>query len=183
MALILATGVIATETPKMNVVAVDDTKTLVAAVTDPHVATEISLINEEGDVVYYKRSKAANRFKTLLNLSHLESGNYTVMLETGKKFSKRQLQINDGRVSVLKNTPELKPVFAYDGDKLLVSFLNTNLKDVSMLVYNGSKLVFESELGDEMAIHRAFDVSKMVKGEYSFVLDGAEKSYSYNIVR
>jgi len=183
LAAVFAISSAATEVPKMNVIVIDDSKTLVAAVTNPDVASEVSVIAEDGRIVYYKKSKAAAQFKSILDLSELTDGRYTVELKTGKFYTQRQLELNQSKVKVIKIKPEPDPVFSYDGDMLKLSYLNLNQNDLSISVYNGNKLVFQSGLGDKLSIQRAFDVSKMVKGEFDFVLVGPNQTYSYKIIR
>ena len=73
VALLLAAGTFATNVPKMNVHTLSDTKVYVAALTSEQFASELSLLNSRGDIVYYKKSKAAPHLRSLLNLEHLEN--------------------------------------------------------------------------------------------------------------
>lgn len=173
----------ATEIPKMNVVALDDSRTLIAAVTSPNVASEVSITAQGGEIVYYKKSKAAAQFKSILDLSELNDGMYTVSLKTGKVSTQRKLEVNQGKVHVQPMKRELDPFFSYNGDIVKLSYLNFNQNNISLLIYNGSQLVFQSKLGKDFRIQRAFDVSKMVKGEYNLVLSGTNQPYSYKITR
>lgn len=183
LAVAFALSATAKEIPRMNVVAVDKTKTLIAAVTNPKVSAEVSVIAEDGEIVYYKKTKAAPEFRSVLDLSELKNGTYTMKLKTGKEYAQRKVELKDGTVRVLNLKQEVKPFFAYDGDMLKLSYLNVNKNDVSVSVYNGSKLVYELYLGDRVNINRAFDVSKMVKGKYDFVLAGNNQTYNYQITR
>ncbi len=183
LAVAFTVSAVATEIPKMNIVAVDESKAYVAAITSPDFASEVSIITENGEVVYYKKSKAANEFKSILDLSQLNDGMYTVKLKTGKVSTQRNLEINHGKVAVKQLQTKVDPFFAYDGKMLKLTFLNYDQNDVSMLVYNGSKLVGEFKLGDNFNIQRAFDVSNLVKGEFHFVLGGTDEGYSYQVTR
>ena len=183
LAVALTVSAIATEIPRMVVVAIDDSKTLVAAATSADAASEVSVTAEDGQIVYYKRSKAAAQFKSVLDLSQLTDGKYSVKLKTGKVYAQRELELNQGKVKVIKMKPEIKPVFSCDGDMLKLSYLNFDQNDLSLSVYNGSKLVFQSELGNKFTIQQAFDLSKMVKGEFDFVLAGPNHAYSYKVNR
>ncbi len=100
LAFAFSLSTVATEIPKMNVIAVDESKAYVAAITSPDVASEVSIIAENGEVVYYKKSKAAREFKSVLNLSQLEDGMYTIKLETGKVSAQRKMEISQGKVAV-----------------------------------------------------------------------------------
>lgn len=183
LALAFTVSATATDIPKMNIVALDNSKALVAAATDPHVTAQISIVSEAGEIVYYKRSKAAAEFKSVLDLSYLKDGMYTVKLKTGKESTCRGVEINHGKIQVTQTKPKIDPYFSCDGEMLKLSYLNCEKENISMLVYNGSQLVFESKLGNDFKIHRAFDISKMVKGEFDFILTGADKNYTYTVSR
>lgn len=183
LAFAFTVSAVATEIPKMNVVAIDKAKAYVAAITSPDVASEVSIIDENGEVVYYKISKAAPEFKSVLNLSQLEDGMYTIQLKTGKVSAQRKMEITEGKVSVKPLQVKMDPFFAYDGNMLRLTYLNHEKNDVSMLVYNRSQLVEEFKLGDKFNIQRAFDLSKLVNGEFYFVLGGVNQNYSYTVKR
>lgn len=183
LAVAFTVSAVATEIPKMNIIAVDESKAYVAAITSPDFASEVSIITENGEVVYYKKSKAANEFKSILDLSQLNDGMYTLRLKTGKASTQRNLEIIQGKMTVKRLQTKVDPFFAYDGKMLKLTFLNYDKSDVSMLVYNGSKLVDEFKLGDNFNIQRAFDVSKLSKGEFDFVIGGTKQNYSYKVTR
>lgn len=183
LVLVLAISASATEIPRMHIVALDESKTLVAAVTDPDVASEITIENDAGEIVYYRKTKAGAQFKSIFDLSELNDGKYTVNLKSGKVRAQRELEINQGKVNVLQVIQEMAPFFTYDGELLRLSYLNFGKEDVSIDIYNGSKLVQSSELGNKFTINHAFDVSNMVKGNFDFVLSGPNHTYSYRITR
>lgn len=183
LALAFIVSASATEIPKMNVIALDDSKALIAAVTSPNVASEISLVSADDEIVYYRKSKAAAQYKSILDLSELNDGMYTVTLKTGKVSAQRKLEVNQGKIQVVQMKREIDPFFSYEGDMVKLSYLNSKQNNISLLIYNGNQLVFQSKLGNNFNIQRAFDVSKMVKGEFNFVLTGTDQYCNYKINR
>ncbi|MCK3685313.1 hypothetical protein [Maribellus sp. YY47] len=183
VAVALSVSAYATKIPKMNIVAVDDSKALVTAVTDPGGASEFSIVSENGDIVYYKRSKAAAVFRSVFDFSALSDGKYTVKIETGTAQVKSEIEVDGGDVQVKAVEKELAPYFAYDSQLLKVSYLNFDRENISMLIYNNGELVFRSNLGNDFTIQRAFDVSKMVNGNFDFVLARTDEPYSFNVTR
>jgi hypothetical protein len=183
LALVITIGAGATKIPKMNIVTLDDAKALVVAETDPEVASEISIEDANGNLVYYKEAKATAKFKSVFDLSNLEDGTYTVEVKTGTAAAKREVDIRHGEVVVKALQTAIDPYFAYDGDMLKVSYLNFDKKNLSLLIYKGSQLVFQSEIGKDFNVQRGFDVSDLVKGQYSVVLAGTGEDFSYRINR
>ncbi|HKI88339.1 MAG TPA: T9SS type A sorting domain-containing protein [Draconibacterium sp.] len=183
LAIVFSISVFATQTPKMNIVALNDSKAIVTAVTDPLESSEISIVSHNGEIVYYKRAKAAAGFRSVFDLSELKNGMYTVKLKTGAASVKSEIEVSNGTVQVKPTKTEIEPYFSYDKKLLKVSYLNFDQKDISMLVYNGGELVFQADLGNDFTIQRAFDVSKMVDGKFQFILAGTGENYSYKVNR
>jgi hypothetical protein len=183
LAVAFSVSAFATKIPQMNILPLDDSKAVVTAITDPQQSSEISIISEDGETVYFKRSKASVGFRSVFDLSELKDGKYTVKLKTGATSAKSEIEVNKGAVQVTSAKPEIEPYFSYDKKLLKVSYLNFDKKDVKMLVYNGGELVFQAELGNDFNVQRAFDVSKMVNGKFNFVLDGTGEEYSYKVTR
>ncbi|HKI89677.1 MAG TPA: T9SS type A sorting domain-containing protein, partial [Draconibacterium sp.] len=159
----------ATQIPKMNIVALNDSKAIVTAVTDPLESSEISIVAENGEMVYFKRSKGAAGFRSVFDLSALNNGMYTVKVKTGDASVKSEIEIDNGEVKVKPTKTAIEPYFSYDRKLSKVSYLNFDRKNISMLVYNGGELVFQADLGNDFTIQRAFDVSKMVDGKFRFI--------------
>ena len=183
LALAFSISAFATKTPKMNIVTFDESKAIVTAITDPEESSEISIISENGEIVYFKRAKAADGFRSVFDLSALQDGMYTVKLKTGIASAKSEIEVDNGEVQVKHAKTEFEPYFSYDKKLLKVSYLNFERKDISMLVYNGNELVFKAELGNDFTIQSAFDVSKMANGKFNFILSGTGEEYSYKVTR
>ncbi len=183
LAVALTLGATATKIPKMNIVSLDDSRALITAETDSKVPSEISIATENGRIVYYKRSKAAAVFKSVFDLSKLENGIYTVKITTGNASAIREVKVNNGEVKVTAMKTQIEPYFACDGDLLKVSYLNFGGDDISLLIYNGSQLVFESGIGTQFNIQKGFDISRLVRGNYEVVLAGTSEDFNYRISR
>ncbi|WP_167611447.1 hypothetical protein [Maribellus sediminis] len=183
LALVIAAGAFATEISKMSMVALNDSKVYVAAETSTNSPTEITLLDARGETIYFKRTKAAPQFRSVLNLQELSDGTYTFSLKSGKAVTKREITVSNGKVTVKKVAEEFAPYFAYKNGKVLLSYLNSNQADVSVLIYNGNRLVLDSSLGSDLAIQRSFDVSKLKNNEFEFVLYGNNHRYNYRFTR
>ncbi|WP_346859050.1 hypothetical protein [uncultured Draconibacterium sp.] len=183
VALLLAAGTFATNVPKMNVHTLNDTKVYVAALTSEQFPSELSLLNSRGDIVYYKKSKAAQHHRSLLNLEHLENGTYTLCLKTGDVSAERCLVVNSGSVCVKNELKEIDPVFSYKNNRVHVTYLNPNKSNVSVTIYKNNMLVLKKELGSTFNIQRSFDVSRVAHGQLDFVLCGNQRYFNYQVSR
>lgn len=183
LAAVFTMSAVATEIPRIDVFAVDNSRALVSAVPSQSGSNTISVLSEEGKLLYRKKVKADSEFKTVLNLSKLEDGKYTIKLDAGKQSVQRVVELNNSKVNVKPVLREIEPFFSYKNDKLKFMYLNFDQTDMSMLVYKGTQLIFRTELGNEFNLKRSFDVSDIEKGELNFVLVGDDKVYSYNFQR
>ncbi|QGY43185.1 hypothetical protein GM418_05780 [Maribellus comscasis] len=184
LAVALTLSAAATKIPKMNIVALDDSKTLIAAETDPGVSSEISIEDQHGRIVYYKLSKASPEYRSVFDFSKLEDGTYTVKIKSGKVSATRVMEVNDGGVvATAAMKTHIEPYFSCDDDILKVTYLNFDKDDVSLLIYNGSQLIFQSGLGTEFNVQKGFDVSDLMRGDYHVVLAGTEENFSYRFIR
>ena len=179
-----AIGVNAGETPKMNVVALDDSRALVAVEQNVPATSVFSITTEDGQVVYYKETKKAHAgFKSVFDLSALTDGNYTVKFKTGTTTVNRELSIDNGDIDVAPAKTEYAPVFALDGDMLKVSYFNAGQNALDLKVYKGSGIVFNTDLGNDVAIQQGIDLSNLEKGTYDIALTSAGESYWFSVKR
>lgn len=184
VALVVAANVYASNTPKMSIIPLKDTKALVTASNETPVINEVSITDEYGKVVYYKRSKKKSAdYKQIFNLSQLNNGSYEFKLRAGSNSIKKELSIDDGKICVKKESVEIEPYFAFENNLVKVSYLNFTKEDVKVDVYQDRKLVFTSKLGKDFLMHRALDMSELKKGNYDLVLANANNEYWFSVTR
>lgn len=184
VALVFAANVFATETPKMSIIPLEDTKALVTVSHETPLVNEISIISDKGNVVYYKKSKKKmDGYKQVFDLSQLENGAYEVKMKVGNTTVKRGLDIKNGNIAVQQQRAEIDPYFSFADNTLKVSYLNFENEDIAVYVYNNQKLVFSKEIGDEFTVHRALDLSQLKTGNYDIMLASANKEFWFSVTR
>lgn len=184
LAFVFVSNVFATETPKMNIIPLKDTKALIAISQESPTVNEISIISESGSVVYFKKSKKETAiYKQIYDFSQLENGTYEVKLKVGTTTIKNKLQINNGAVSVKAQKKEMEPFFNFANNVLKVSYLNFEKENVVVNVYNEVGLIYTYELGNDFTLHHGFDLSKLEKGNYDVMLANANKKYWFSVTR
>lgn len=182
-ALALTLSASATKIPQMNIVALDGTKALFSAVTDDSRSSEISILDQSGNLVYYKESKASVGVSSVFNLRELEDGVYTFKVKTGTASAKQEVAIKEGTMAVQKSKTELEPFFALDGNTLKISYLNFDEQAVSLHIYDGSNQVYESGLGSPFVVQKGLNLADLDNGSYEVVLATENETYSYRLGR
>jgi hypothetical protein len=159
-------------------------KVFVAIAQDEATKQELTIANEDGQVVYSSQPrKTGTNLVKIFNLSNLENGNYTFKFKNGTSTVKREVLIENGNVSVQPLVTEYAPVFAFDKNILKVSYMNYLNKNVVLYVYDDEDLIFKSSLGKDFSMQRGFDFSKLERGEYNVVLASADEKYAYSFTK
>ncbi|HZH73992.1 MAG TPA: hypothetical protein VFD91_15960 [Mariniphaga sp.] len=180
LGLLLAVTVSATKIPTLNVVPLKEQRALMAFESEKPTAVEVSLKNQKGETLYYKKSKAAvEELKLILNFKNLVDGVYDVSVELDNCKLNRQIKLTGHKVSEVGDASRTYgPYCKFEDNLLKISYLNTTQNNVLLNLYHQGKHVAGKKLGKEMCIQKAIDLSKLEKGEYSVVIgDKLNKFY------
>ncbi len=184
VAFFFAANVFATETPKMKVIPIEETKLLIAVTQDEQAANQISISYQSGEIMYFKRlKKGTASYQSIFDFSQVDNGDYEVRLKYGKTSLKKTININDGKISVVKEKPEIPPVILKVDDGINLSYLNFAERNVYLLVYKQGQLLNESSLGSDFTILKKIDISALGKGNYDILLAVADNEYWFSVYR
>lgn len=181
LAVFVAATVFATQLPTMNVIPVENEKALVAFETMSAASFELSLKNQRGETVYYKKSdEPVKNYRLIFDLGNLDEGNYHVTLKHGNCTLDRQITVSNGKnLAVGEETRMFSPYCKFENDILQVSYLNCTQKNVFLTIYSDGQYVTGRKLGKEMCIQKAFDLSKLEKGNYDVVLSNNSSEFQF----
>lgn len=182
-ALVAVVGIAtAVEKPKMNVIALNDEKALIAIANENPAYFELSIKAENGDLVYYKESATElTNLRQVIDYSKLENGFYSLKLNVKDTYVSKDFEINNKRMIVGETKMKYAPHFNYSSDILKLSYLNFDEENVKFKIYNDGELVFENKLGKDFVISAGFDLSQLEKGNYEIELSSYKNQFSYNI--
>jgi YbbR domain-containing protein len=183
LALLVAATGFATQLPTMNVIPVQNEKALVAFETMSPANFELSLKNQKGETIYYKKSeKPAQNYKLVLDLHELEDGNYQVSLKHGNCTLDRQITVSKGsHLRVGEEIRMFSPYYKFENNTLQVSYLNSSQKNVFLNVFRDGQYVTGKKLGKEMCIQKALDFSKLEEGTYDVVLTNNNNEFQFTV--
>jgi hypothetical protein len=145
---------------------------------------EIELKNERGEIVFYKRTNAPSiSYSQNYNFSILEEGTYYLTVKVNNEKIENTLGISKGQVAVMNQRKEVKPFFTVKENRLELSYLNFELENLKVLVYDNNRLIFEKELKPEFAVNYAVDFSQLDRGKYDAVLATDNRFFEYQITK
>ena len=94
-----------------------------------------------------------------------------------KTFGKKVNEVEKNIMAV-----ELDPIFKKKGDKLLVSLLNLEQKDVMIRIYdNEGRVVYKEVLEGKLVIEKAFNFENAFENDYTVVVTENKKSFKETV--
>lgn len=185
IALVFISGaVLATGNLKVNILPAGKDKSMVQILNVAESKYEIELRNESGDVVFYKQTDApSTTYIKHYNFSMLEDGDYSLTVKTNDEKLENALKLNNGQVESINQRREAAPYFTVNENRLELSYLNFELENLKVMVYDNKNLLFEKELKPEFTINYGLDLSNLKSGKYDAVLTAGNNSYEYEITK
>jgi hypothetical protein len=179
---VAATG-FATQLPTMNVIPVKSEKALVAFEAMSPANFELSLKNQRGETIYYKKSEEpVQNYKLVFDLQNLEDGNYHVNLKHGNCTLDRLITISNGtNLKVGEEIRMFSPYYKFENNLLQVSYLNNSQKSVFLNIFRDGQYVTGKKLGKEMCIQKVLDFSKLEEGTYDIVLTNNNNEFQFTV--
>lgn len=184
IALFISMEVAATGNFKVNVVPSDDSKALLSVSNDIGQNYEVSIANDNGDMVYYFETKdAVVGFKQMFDFSKLSPGTYRMEVSMeGAKYEK-MLELTKDGVNMTQSLKKTQPYFTYDNNVIKLSHLNHGNQPLSFQIYRDGALVWEKQLASSFAVNEGFDISKLDRGHYEAVLLSGNDVYEYDVTK
>lgn len=170
----------ATDFPKMNVIPIEEEKALIAYQSSEATPLEITLTNDEGEILYFKRTqKRHNEYKKVFDFSELGEGKFCICVNFGNRSISRNVTIAEGNISIGEPQRLYEPYFFLKDKKLNVSFFNCPQKPVYVNIYKNGKHIEGIHLGKGLTIQKRLNLSRLESGEYEIVLSDLFKDHKY----
>lgn len=185
IALVFISGaVLATGNLKVNILPAGKDKSMVQILNVEESNYEIELRNERGDVVFYKQTDApSTTYIKHYNFAMLEDGDYSLTVKTNDEKLENALKLNNGQVESINQKREAAPYFTVNDNRLELSYLNFELENLKVMVYDNNTLLYEKELNPEFTVNYGLDISNLKSGKYDAVLTAGNSSYKYQITK
>ena len=174
----------AVEKPRMNVVPVSADRALVSIQNENAAYFELSILAQNGDIVYYKQStKPLTDYQKVFDFENLENGSYVMNLKVNDTQLSRNVEIFSKEILVGDSKLRFDPFFEYNNDVLKFSFLNFDKELYKISIIGDQGLVYKSKVGDDFALTSGYNLSALEKGNYRVVLSSWSNEYVYSLVK
>jgi len=172
----------AVEKPKMNVVPLTSDRAVVSIQNDSEAIFELSILAENGELVYYKQSaKPLNSYQKVYDFKDLADGNYTLTLKVNDTRLSKEFAVASSGIQVGESKLRFDPYFAYDENVLKLSYLNFDGEQYTLNIYDENGLVYKSQLGDDFNMVNGYDLSALASGSYDVTLSSSNNEFMYTI--
>lgn len=135
-----------------------------------HANVTFRFFDEQGINLLSDRITVDNDLSKAYDLSNLPKGIYEVELEDKISLRKYFVIINAENLEILENTigKIYKPQILLEKHFISFNMLNLAKSDIKLVISNemGEEL-FSEKIKDSITIHKRFDLSKLVNGEYT----------------
>lgn len=168
--------------PAMNIIPLSADRVLVAMENEKPAPVEVRVTDENGRLVFYKSVRSSSSdYRKIYDLSALEDGRYDVVFSIDNIRTKRAIELNDDKVVVGEVHYSYDPTFIFDNDNLKLTYLNFDEEDFMLKLYRNGQIVYESKLGNDFALTRGFNLSRLENGNYDVVLASGNKEYYHSV--
>ena len=125
------------------------------------------LVDDQGRVVYSSEISSLDKKVKNYDLSSLQKGDYTMIIEDEMSIDKIFLELSNAEiVSIEKSKPIYKPTIVREpGDRIHLNLLSRN-KEVELSVTKKGEEFFSKTYVDEPSINEIIDFSRADKGDY-----------------
>lgn len=174
----------AVEKPKMDVIPLTADRAIVSVTNENPALFEMSIETKNGDLVYFKQTtNASTEYQKIFDFANLEKGFYVLNLKVNDTKVTREFEKTGKAIQVGESKLIFDPYFSFKNDVLKFSYLNFDMENYKLYIYNDEGLVFQKKIGKDFAIQNAFDLSRLESGNYRVVLSGLSNDYTYSLVK
>lgn len=168
--------------PKMKLVADKDAKSLVFELDEVSKDAKIQFLDSDNNIIYSSTSLKSNGFRKKYDLSKLEVGVYTLKMDSETKQVVYTILIEGDTISILETKETIKPNFRIKEGMVFINFLNKEMKNVDIKIYDASERLLHSEVvNNKLIIEKAINFKNAYKGNYTITVKSATGTYSENI--
>jgi len=169
---------------KVNVALKSESKDLREISNNTEQKYEISISDLTGEVLYHREAQGEQlESSKIFDFSKSEPGIYKMKVEFDGGSSEQLVTVTKTGVEVGETIQKAEPIFSYNDNFLILSFLNQNNQEMAFNVYSDGDLIYEKKLNDSASLKKKFDLSKLDKGDYQVVFIAGDDHYEYDLKR
>lgn len=181
-AVMLSTVVGMARETELNLVALDNAKSLLLTLENTSQDLRIQLVDSDQNVIYSEilENGAINK---KFDLKNLNDGTYYFYTSDEFKNYAYTISLKGDALNILNKKESVKPYFRKTRNKIYMSFLNLEKDPVEIKVYDAEyRLVFSETRNEELIVEKAFNFSDAYAGSYTVVITDSTDTYTEDFI-
>ena len=143
---------------------------------------EIKLIDLQGEVLMSDDINTKDIRVRNYNLRNLPYGTYILEIDDNQKVITTTLSIVGKNIKIMHETILYKPTIMYQNKRWKFSLLALGRNVSTKIIDKEGNIVFDEEFKDFGSIHRSYDLSKLIKGEYKLLVYIGDKVFHHGYI-
>lgn len=145
--------------------------------------SSLSIVDNEGVVIYSEDIAAANIFAKKFDLRNLPEGNYFLKVEDSLKEAIFSFSVEKSKIVIAERKENSKPIFRKKEGRVFINLLNLTKEAVEIKVYDDeNRIVFKETILETALVEKVINFEKAFKGIYTIKIKDESKSYYESIV-
>lgn len=161
----------------INVVPVENASKAVVRVSSPSNAEASIYIYDAAGTRLVSDMISPDASTKYYDFTNLPDGIYTFESFSDYISVAKEIGVSNSRVEILSVETEFKPYFLVEDDKLRVSFLNQDMKDMEFSIESVTEIFYQETEGSDMTLNKKFNISNLRAGEYYATLKVEGKTF------
>lgn len=156
-------------------------KAVVLRMNNIKVGTQISLLDEDGNILFQDKAKS-NKYGKVFNLDLLKKGELKLEIENAETLELMSIEVTETEAWLKRSSQQViqKPIVKHNGDVMKVYFGegNTEMKLTVFDHYGSVAFRDSNEKGNGL---KRYDISKLQSGKYNIQFTADGRSFYHTI--
>jgi len=147
-------------------------------------AATVQVLNKAGKSLIEEQVMASEQFESVFNLESIPSGVYTLVIKSEYQETVQPITINQEGVVMDKSDRKVyfPAIFSTKRGILKISMLNPSNNDVRLYVLDAfGRKSYQETIKSEINIEKNFKLRYLPAGQYTVVVDNANRLYTKNV--
>lgn len=149
-----------------------DAKKIKIEFTDVKKGHELTIKNNEGNILYTEEVERKGDLVKIFDFSKLENGSYTLELEKDFEIIIKSIKINNDTINFDETSKKkiFKPVVRTQKNRLMVSKVSFDNKPVEVTLLFNDEVIYSEKIAAQKVFKRIYRLDESQKGYYKIII-------------
>ncbi|MFK8008832.1 MAG: hypothetical protein AB8H03_20900 [Saprospiraceae bacterium] len=143
---------------------------------------KIEILDQKQDIIFSQELESILTFEKKYNLELMKKGEYILQIEDELKVTSHSLKLGLDKIEVnnqlIKSFRKPFVKISKVENRVDINWMMSQRGTYRLAVKNKDEyILFEDVAKNEIAIHKSYDISKLKKGKYVFIIENEKRKY------